>query len=485
MQKLFFRNLVFIVALNVLIKPLWILGIDRTVQNVVGSSAYGMYFVLFNLSMLTQILLDAGISNYNNRHLARNESELPDYLSNIFSIKIALAAIYMVVTLLLGFVIHFSHFEIHLLGVIGLNQVLASLIVYSRSNISALHHFKVDSMISVMDKALMILICGTLLVVPSLRAHFSIEYFIYSQTIAYLVTLIIALGYIIHVSGRFHFHFSWNFATGLFRRSFPFALLILMMAVYSRIDGIMINKLLPETGAHEAGIYASAYRLLDALNQFGYLFAVLLLPIFSRMLGKQQNIESLARTSFTVIFIFSFIICMALSFFSGPIMQLLYHDATEYSSSILSIIIYSFLGTATVYIFGTLLTANGNLKELILISLMAVVLNFTLNLALIPMSHALGAAIAACITNLVIGALNFLLSIKVFHFKANRPLLLRLFVFIIGCYSIFFTTHWWYYNWLSGMILFSLLSLGLAFLLGLIEISKILPLLRSDADTSI
>src|SRR5215510_14892819 len=105
MQKVFFRNLIFLVALNILIKPLWILGIDRTVQNVVGSSYYGIYFVLFNFSMLTQILLDIGISNYNNRYLARNESELIGHLSNIFSIKILLAIIYISITLLLGLLI--------------------------------------------------------------------------------------------------------------------------------------------------------------------------------------------------------------------------------------------------------------------------------------------------------------------------------------------------------------------------------------------
>ena len=137
MQKIFFRNLVFLVTLNVLIKPLWILGIDRTVQNVVGASAYGIYFVLFNLSMLTQILLDVGISNYNNRYLAQNESELTDHLSNIFSIKILLSGIYIIITLLIGLLIHYTHYELYLLGMIGLNQALASLIIYSRSNISA------------------------------------------------------------------------------------------------------------------------------------------------------------------------------------------------------------------------------------------------------------------------------------------------------------------------------------------------------------
>ena len=479
MQKIFFRNLIFLIALNVLIKPLWILGIDRTVQNVVGSAAYGIYFVLFSFSMLTQILLDAGISNYNNRHLAQNENELTDHLSNIFSIKIILAFVYMVVTLVSGLLIHYNAFELYLLGVIGLNQALASLIVYSRSNISAMHHFRADSLISVLDKALMILICGTLLVVPAFRAQFKIEYLAYSQTIAYLITLALALGYLLRISGRFRFHFSIQFAVGLLKKSFPFALLILLMALYSRIDGVMIDKLLPENGTYEAGIYASAYRLLDALNQFGYLFAVLLLPIFSRMLGRQQEVASLVRSSYTVIFVFAFIICLALAFFSDPIMQLLYHDATHYSSGILSTLIFSFLGSATVYIFGTLLTANGNLKELILVSLVAVILNFCLNLALIPLYQAWGAAISACITNLVIGTFNLFLSIKIFRFRFNRPLLFRMALFVIGSFVIFLSAPLWQVHWLVLMFLFSSVALGFAALLRLIELKRLLPLLRS------
>src|SRR4030095_6363867 len=124
MQKVFFRNLIFLVALNILIKPLWILGIDRSVQNVVGSSAYGVYFVLFSLSILTQILLDLGISNYNNRYLAQNESELLGHLSNIFSIKMLLVVLYVLITLVTGFLIGYTSYELFLLTMIGLKQDL-------------------------------------------------------------------------------------------------------------------------------------------------------------------------------------------------------------------------------------------------------------------------------------------------------------------------------------------------------------------------
>ncbi|MFI5220594.1 MAG: polysaccharide biosynthesis protein, partial [Bacteroidia bacterium] len=62
MQKKFITNLGFLLFLNLLIKPFWILGIDRSVQNTVGAEIYGQYYALFNFSFLLNILLDIGIT---------------------------------------------------------------------------------------------------------------------------------------------------------------------------------------------------------------------------------------------------------------------------------------------------------------------------------------------------------------------------------------------------------------------------------------
>ena len=50
------------------------------------------------------------------------------------------------------------------------------------------------------------------------------------------------------------------------------------MASYNRIDPIMLERLLP-SGNLSAGIYASAYRLLEALVMLAYLVSVPLLPV--------------------------------------------------------------------------------------------------------------------------------------------------------------------------------------------------------------
>ena len=50
MQKKYLKNLALLIFLNLLVKPFWILGVDREVQNVVGTSEYGFYSVILNFS---------------------------------------------------------------------------------------------------------------------------------------------------------------------------------------------------------------------------------------------------------------------------------------------------------------------------------------------------------------------------------------------------------------------------------------------------
>src|ERR1017187_4256665 len=110
----------------------------------------------------------------------------------------------------------------------------------------------------------------------------------------------------------------------IWKESYPLAILVLLMSLYNKMDVIMIKRLLGSSGDREAGIYAMSYRLMDISNQFGYLFAALLLPIFARMIAKRKSVEELVQVSFKTIFIFAFLLASSCLFFRGEIMQLLY-----------------------------------------------------------------------------------------------------------------------------------------------------------------
>ena len=191
MKRKFVTNLILLLSLNLLIKPFWIFGIDRTVQNLVGDHDYGLFFALFNFSMLLNILLDVGITNFNNRNIAQHHFLLPKHFSNIVGLKFLLAIIYAVFSLTVAAIIGYNKIQFHLLFFLIFNQFLISFILYLRSNISGLHLFRTDSFLSVLDRSLMIIICSILLFNDYFRFYFTIEWFVYAQTLAYLLTLLI------------------------------------------------------------------------------------------------------------------------------------------------------------------------------------------------------------------------------------------------------------------------------------------------------
>ncbi|MCI6963588.1 MAG: hypothetical protein MR734_07640, partial [Bacteroidales bacterium] len=160
MKKFFVTNLFFLLTLNILIKSFWILGIDRGVQNAVSAQDYGVYYALFNFTYLFNILLDFGIINYNNRTIAQHTNLLRKYFARIIPLKLLLAVAYTVVVIVSGLILGYDSWQTKMLFWMCLTQVLCSFISYFRSNITALMMFKTDSILSVLDRALLIVICS-------------------------------------------------------------------------------------------------------------------------------------------------------------------------------------------------------------------------------------------------------------------------------------------------------------------------------------
>src|SRR5690606_31581606 len=159
----FVKNLIFILSINFLVKPIWIFFIDRTVQNRVGHSEYGTYQALFNLGVIFQILLDFGLSNYNTRTISRFPHKISTLFPSIWTARLALTLVYAVLVLSLGFLLGYNSREMGLLGSIMLIQIFSSMIHFIRSNLAALQRFKIDGFISITDRLLMIIIGGALL----------------------------------------------------------------------------------------------------------------------------------------------------------------------------------------------------------------------------------------------------------------------------------------------------------------------------------
>ena len=83
MQNKFIKNIIFLLFLNLLVKPFWILGVDREVQNMLGDKSYGLYLAIFNFSYLFYIILDLGITNFNSRNIAQDNKLLSKHFAGL------------------------------------------------------------------------------------------------------------------------------------------------------------------------------------------------------------------------------------------------------------------------------------------------------------------------------------------------------------------------------------------------------------------
>jgi len=478
LKRKFVTNLILLLFLNLLIKPFWLFGIDRTVQNLVGDESFGLYFALFNFSMVLNIFLDVGITNYNNRNIAQHNFLLPKHLSNIVGLKLVLAVVYAVFSLTIASIIGYDKVQIHLLLFLIFNQFLISFTLYLRSNISGLHLFRTDSFISVLDRSIMIVICSVLLFNDFFRPYFTIEWFVYAQTAAYVLTAFITFAIVLKKSGRIKVRFNRRFFFVFLRKSYPYALLILLMSFYNRMDAVMLERLLSgDTGKEQAGIYAQAFRLLDAVSMFGALFAGLLLPIFARMLKQREPVGQMVKLSYSLIIVPAIVLAISTGFYSNEIMSLLYNSNTAQSSDLLGILMVGFIGIATTYIFGSLLTANGSLRQLNIMAFSGMVINITLNLILIPLYQAHGSAYASLITQLFTGGVQLILAVYILKLKTEWTFIFKILFFVgitfIGGWISESLDQWGY-----GYFLMIIASVSFAFLLGLINLKDLYKIIR-------
>ena len=277
MNKEFFKNIVFLIAINLLIKPLYIFGIDRTVQNSVGESVYGLYLALFNFSFLLQIINDFGIQNFNSREIAQNRASLPHYLSGILSLKIILGTTYLVVLSIAAFVFRYDWHYFPMILSLGFYNILLSLSTYLRSNIASLGLYGLNSLLSVLDRLLLLFICPILLFVEPFKSSFQIQWFIDAQILTMFISCLVTFGLCYKRVKWVKMRFNRPFLLSILRGAMPYALAIFLMTIYTRTDVVMLERMLAD-GDKQAGIYGSAYRLLDAVNVLGLLFAHFYLP---------------------------------------------------------------------------------------------------------------------------------------------------------------------------------------------------------------
>jgi O-antigen/teichoic acid export membrane protein len=398
LRKTFLSNLLLLIAINLLIKPIYLLVVEAQVQERAGAESFGLYFALLNLSFVINIIPDLGITNWNNRHIAITATIVRQELKQLIRLRLALGAVYLLVCFCIARFLHYDQRAVILLIVLGINQVLATGVLFFRSYLSGMHAFGQDRIVSIIDRVILIMLIGGALLAMPENEVFPIEWLIFGQTIAYAITLFVAF-LLVWNSSKEDAATKTFTAKSILRSSTPYATLILLSMMGGRIDAIMLERF---SGSFETGIYAMVYRLGDMLTMIAYLFAVLLLPIFSRMLADKENVSAIFRNAFRLLYTGCLWVFLLTQYQAQPILELLYDTNVEEASGVLPWTMGAAALFSLQYTTGTLLTAGGRMKPLIIVALLALICNVIFNLQLIPHAAAKGAAQAALMTQFLV-----------------------------------------------------------------------------------
>ncbi|NNF36761.1 MAG: oligosaccharide flippase family protein [Saprospiraceae bacterium] len=476
MKKEFLFNIALLFVINLLVKLTYLFLVEVNVQNTLGPEQYGLFLALFNFSYLFQFINDPGLQSYNTTSIASNNTSGSDHFSSILGLKVVLALIFLMAVFAGGWLIGYrSAYVSQLLILIAINHILSTLYMLMRSTLSASAYYRQDSWISALDKLLMIAVIGYLLLFH--RDSFSLLHFIFGQMISFFIACLVVLVLLINKRIFSFPKVSLNKGKNILHKAAPYALILLLMASYNKMDGVMIERLLPE-GDYQAGIYAASLRYMDAANMGAYLFAALLLPMFSSLKNKINEIDELSLIGIRLMMVFVGTVVIIGITYREELMSIYKAFDNQYNV-LLALHLISFAAVGISYIYGTLLTATGKLKSMNTILVLGLVINLILNLVLIPRMMATGAAIATLVTQWVVMLGQVALSAKSFTLTIHIKTVISIITFI--ALSFIIVDQWHNYipiPWYLSAPIGAIIMLFIAFFLGIVRKDMIFALVK-------
>ncbi|MBT8229962.1 MAG: polysaccharide biosynthesis C-terminal domain-containing protein, partial [Bacteroidia bacterium] len=159
-------------------------------------------------------------------------------------------------------------------------------------------------------------------------------------------------------------------------------------------------------------------------------------------------------------------------FYSSEIMNLIYIQADNTYAEVFRVLMLSFWAMALSYVFGSLITASGKLRIFNMIFVVGIIINWTLNLMLIPEKGAYGAAVATLVTQFFVFLSQLILARKMFDLHFNFTFFSKSLTIVGTYFALSYLMHQYLaMNWFLEIIIITIISLAISFFMGFLRLS--------------
>ena len=397
-KKRLVRNSVLLFSAEAISK-LTALLIQIIAARYLGSKGYGMFSYAFVGTGVLLNFVDHGFRIYTTREISNDFTQAKSILKNIFFLKKIITTISIVIISIAYTIIPLDPKDLQVIFLISIAMIVDG---YSEINLGVFRAFekmKEVSILMISQRALFFITGG----LGILFLDFGIVQFSSAFLLTTALFFLISRKMVRSLLDKEIFkqkRLNWR---SVLEDSAPVCLVIFFSYIYFRLDVVFLFFL---HGKDEAGFYTASFKIIESLTLLIAGMRAALFPLISRdTFHDSRQLSEISREFYRI----SLLICVPLSigiiFISEYLVEALYGPVYGPTSSIIKIMGASFFLIVLNEFLIFLLLAVRKTQIAIKITLLAAILNFTLNWVLIPRWGTFGAAISFVFTQVFIFSL--------------------------------------------------------------------------------
>jgi O-antigen/teichoic acid export membrane protein len=406
------KNAAYLFAARI-VNALSMMALILIISREMGPDIFGGYSFLNAVIMTGVVLATFGLDTFMVREMSHDPSLGGQLLSSVLGFKLLSSLVVMAGIFSLFWVFLEDLAMMRLLClfslVICLNALSQSFWYYGH----ALQQFQVHAALWASSNLIKVPLVWFFI---SLRQDLSMV--VYALILAEVISLIVGAYWVRH---RFRLNqriVSFKSVPTLLRKGWPLATVLILSAIYFRIDVMMLEVI---KGERAVGIYSSAYKLIEFLCIIPGTVTIAALPGLT--IDYFNNIEGF-RVNFyktvTVLGIGGAAIGVFLYLFSEKIVLTLYgplfHDSMFSLNILAGAVFFLFVNGYLAYVT----IASKNDKAVVLILVISTLLNISLNFYFIPKYSHVGAAISTLVSEILMMFCYIVLFVKKDIFSAEN-----------------------------------------------------------------
>ncbi len=375
--------------------------IGAWIARYLGPTNYGLVSYVVAFAGLFSFVSSLGIDGILNRELISHPEKRDELMGTGFVLKLFGGGLAFIFSLISAFVFNSDHLMRALLVLFSLSFVLQApfvINIFFQSQVRARENFKVQffgTLISSCLKVILILAGGGVIWLILIYALDSLWQGIFLFLFYKRENLKIS---------------SWRFkvriAGRLWHDSWPLMLSSAAAFIYSRIDQVMLGKMMNETAV---GLYSAGVKITEVFNFIPGIVCGSLFPAIINAKKTSQKIYNRRLSNlYGLMGLLAFIIALIITLSAEPIINWLFGAQYLESAVVLKIYIWSSMGLFIGTGMTTYLIAENKSKIIFFIHFLAMAVNVVLNLILIPPYGIVGAAWATTISYSILSLYIFL-----------------------------------------------------------------------------